>query len=80
MDSDTFTTIRSLLRTPGITVHDLETSGLTKRQIKYRISKINAILKPLNKPTISIRQENELIIRDDTREALRKIMKEAKSM
>ena len=80
MDSDTFTTIRSLLRTPGITVHDLESSGLTKRQIKYRISKINAILKPMNIPTISIRQENELIIHDDTREVLRKIMKEAKSM
>ena len=79
MESDVYTSIRTLLTHPGITVHEISAmDGLSLRQVRYRISKINKLLSEKKAKQISIRQDNDILVDENTRSVLQKMLQDAK--
>lgn len=71
MDNDLITLIKILNKKSYLTLKDLEiATKATKRQVTYRLNKINNLLKSEGLPMISTSGKKELLIENNTREFL----------
>ena len=78
MESNTYKTIHLLLNNPNISIREMiATENLTERQARYRITKVNELLKAENKKTITILKGNKIILSDESRDILEAMLSEA---
>lgn len=71
MDKELILILKLLLERTLITTKELkDVSGLSARQITYRISKINDLLKSQKVPPISLKYDKDLILKSETRNAI----------
>ncbi|MCC0764548.1 transcription antiterminator [Clostridioides sp. ES-S-0006-03] len=75
MDKEIVSILQVLLNSTLITADELqEESNASKRQITYRINKINDILKVKKVPLIYLRADKDIIVKKDTKDAIREIL------
>lgn len=75
MDKEIVLILEILLNSSLITTNRLkEESNYSKRQIIYRINKINEILKVKKVPLIYLRSDKEIMISKETKEAIKEIL------
>ncbi|UWD49222.1 BglG family transcription antiterminator [Clostridioides difficile] len=75
MDKEIVSILQILLNNTLITADELqEESNSSKRQITYRINKINDILKVKKVPLIYLRADKDIIVKKDTKDAIREIL------
>lgn len=75
MDKELVLILKLLLERTIITTKELtDVTGLSIRQITYRISKINDLLIPQKVPPISLRHNKDLILKTETRDAILEII------
>lgn len=75
MDKEIISIIQILLNNTLINLDRLqEESNSSKRQINYRIDKINDMLKRKNAPLIYIKSEKDTVIRKETKNAIKDIL------
>lgn len=75
MDKEIISIIQILLNNTLINSDRLqEESNSSKRQINYRIDKINDMLKRKNAPLIYIKSEKDTVIRKETKNAIKDIL------
>ncbi|GFP75631.1 BglG family transcription antiterminator [Clostridium fungisolvens] len=77
MDKEIVIILKLLLERTLITTKELmDETGLSIRQITYRISKINDLLKSQKVPPISLRYNKDLILKSETRDAILEIIQQ----
>lgn len=77
MDKELILILKLLLERTLITTKELEDiSGLSTRQINYRIGKINDLLKSQKVPPISLSSNKNLILKPETRDAIVEIIQQ----
>lgn len=77
MDKELVLILKLLLERTLITTKELQdATGLSIRQITYRINKINDLLKSQNIPPISLRYDKDLILKSETRDAIVEIIQQ----
>lgn len=75
MDKEIVSILQILLNSTLITADELqEESNASKRQITYRINKINDILKVKKVPLIYLKADKDIIVKKDTKDAIREIL------
>ncbi|MCC0730837.1 MULTISPECIES: BglG family transcription antiterminator [unclassified Clostridioides] len=75
MDKEIVSILQILLNSTLITADELqEESNASKRQITYRINKINDILKVKKVPLIYLRADKDIIVKKDTKDAIKEIL------
>jgi len=75
VDKELILILKMLLNNSLITTRKLqEESNYSKRQIDYRINKINNMLKAENVPLISLRAEKDIMISKETKKAIKEIL------
>ncbi|HBG0085663.1 TPA: helix-turn-helix domain-containing protein, partial [Clostridioides difficile] len=75
MDKEIVSILQILLNSTLITTNGLqEESNSSKRQITYRINKINDMLKVKNVPLICLRADKDIIVRKETKKAIKEIL------
>ncbi len=75
MDKEIELILENLLNSSLITTTRLqEESNYSKRQIAYRINKINEILKVKKVPLINLRSDKEIMISKETKDAIKEIL------
>ncbi|MFL0267670.1 BglG family transcription antiterminator [Candidatus Clostridium radicumherbarum] len=80
MDKELILILKLLLERTLITTKELkDETGLTIRQITYRINKINEMLKHLNIPPISLKYNKDIILKPETREGILEIIQKYES-
>jgi len=80
MDSELVLILKLLLERTLITTEELkDVTGLSIRQITYRINKINDLLKSQKVPPISLRYNKDLILKPETRDAIIAIIQQYSS-
>ncbi len=76
MDKDIVSILQVILNNTLITIEGLqEETNSTKRQVTYRIDKINEILKAEKLPRITLGNNKNIIVEEKTRDALKRILK-----
>lgn len=79
MDKDTIAIINILSKRTLITVNELEEkTESSKRQLAYRIKKINELLKAKKLPLIAVGYNKDIIVQADSRKYLNEILKQSK--
>lgn len=77
MDKEIISILQILLNNTLITTKGLqEETDSTKRQITYRIGKINDILKVKKAPIISLTTNKDIVVQKETKEAIKEILGE----
>ena len=75
MDKEIISILQILLNSTLITTKSLqEETNSTKRQITYRISKINDMLKVKKAPLISLTTNKDIIVQSETKDAVKEIL------
>lgn len=75
VDKEIVSILQILLNSTLITTNGLqEESNSSKRQITYRINKINDMLKVKNVPLICLRADKDIIVRKETKKAIKEIL------
>lgn len=75
MDKELILIVELLLKRTLVTSKELnDKTGLSKRQIAYRINKINDLLKPKKVTPISFGSNQDIILKPETRDALLEII------
>ncbi|MCC0647346.1 BglG family transcription antiterminator [Clostridioides sp. ZZV15-6598] len=75
MDKEIVSILQILLNSTLITADELqEESNSSKRQITYRINKINDMLKVKKVPLIYLRADKDIIVKKDTKDAIKEIL------
>ena len=75
VDKEIVLILKILLNNSLITTRRLqEESNYSKRQINYRINKINDMLQVKNVPLISLRADKEIMISKATKDAIKEIL------
>ncbi|MGO1043069.1 BglG family transcription antiterminator [Clostridioides difficile] len=75
MDKEIVSILQILLNNTLITADELqEESNSSKRQITYRINKINDMLKVKKVPLIYLRADKDIIVKKDTKDAIKEIL------
>ncbi|PBF34003.1 hypothetical protein [Clostridioides difficile] len=75
MDKEIVSILQILLNSTLITTNGLqEEFNSSKRQITYRINKINDMLKVKNVPLICLRADKDIIVRKETKKAIKEIL------
>lgn len=75
MDKELLIILELLLKRTLVTAKELnDKTGLSKRQIAYRINKINDLLKPKKATSISFGANQEIVLNSETRDALLEIL------
>lgn len=78
MESNTYKTIHLLLNNPNITIREMiATENLTERQARYRITKVNELLKVESQKPITVLKGNKIILSDTSREILSTMLADA---
>lgn len=76
MDKDIVSILQVILNNTLITIEGLqEETNSTKRQVTYRIDKINEILKAEKLPRITLGNNKNIIVEKKTRDELKRILK-----
>jgi transcriptional antiterminator/mannitol/fructose-specific phosphotransferase system IIA component (Ntr-type) len=77
LDKELILILQLLLERTLITTKELkDVTGLSIRQITYRISKINDLLKSQKVPSISLSYNRDLILKSETRDAILEIIQQ----
>lgn len=77
MDKELLLILKLLLERTLITTKELkDATGLSIRQITYRISKINDLLRSQKVPPISLKYNEDLILKSETRDAILEIIQQ----
>ncbi|MCF0147960.1 MAG: transcription antiterminator [Clostridium sp.] len=77
MNKELVLVINLLLEKKFITIKDLEEdTGLSTRQILYRLEKINSLLKERGVEAINLKQNKDMIIKSEIKNELREILNE----
>lgn len=80
MDKDLILIIKILAKRTLITADELEDkTNSSKRQLTYRLNKINEILKDKKLPLVSIGYNKDIIVQSDTKKFLSEILKQSQS-
>jgi PRD domain./Mga helix-turn-helix domain./Phosphoenolpyruvate-dependent sugar phosphotransferase system, EIIA 2. len=75
MDKDLFSLIATLIKGSYITMTDLESElKNTRRQLTYRLEKINFLLKSQNLPLIEIGEQKEILLKPETKKFLAELL------
>ncbi|HBM7290011.1 TPA: helix-turn-helix domain-containing protein, partial [Clostridioides difficile] len=75
VDKEIVSILQILLNSTLITTNGLqEEFNSSKRQITYRINKINDMLKVKNVPLICLRADKDIIVRKETKKAIKEIL------
>lgn len=79
MDNELLVLIRLLLKKSFLTTKEIEAeTGASRRQITYRIEKLNHMLKAQNTNTIRISTHGDIIMDQEIKHTLRLLLKQAK--
>lgn len=77
MDKELVLILKLLLERTLITIKELnDATGLSARQITYRISKINDLLISQKVPPISLKYNNDIVLKSETRDAILEIIQQ----
>lgn len=77
MDKEIVSILRILLNSTVVTANGLqEETNASKRQIDYRLGKINGLLKAHKAPPITLGAQKEIIVEKETRDVIKKLLKQ----
>ncbi|MGG7141859.1 BglG family transcription antiterminator [Clostridium nigeriense] len=77
MDKELVVIIKLLLEKTLVTIKDLEDdTGLTTRQVTYRLNKVNNLLKSNGSEIIALKHKKDIILKSEIRDSLLEILNE----